>query len=225
MKHCYNKHHILLLLNSDDFVMLKLHHRYHVSDVKNKKLSIQQVDHFKIKQWVSSLVYKLELSFNMKIYLMISVINLESLSSDKDSYKHWVNNHSSLIKEENEMKNNNLDKEWKSFYIEKLLDKCLCCYRRGKKIIEYLVKWINYRPEFNKWYRKDLLNNIIKSMLEYELCQNSDIKWIEYLWKLLAEKKKTVVKETEQHLKDQEQHQKDQESLKRWQDHSQKAKK
>jgi len=111
MKHCYDKHHIFLLLNSDDFVMLKLHHRYHVSDVKNKKLSIQQVDCFKIKQQVFSLVYELELSFNMKIHLMISVINLEPLSSDEDSYKCQVNNHSLLIEEENEMKNNNLDKE------------------------------------------------------------------------------------------------------------------
>ena len=41
MKHCYDKHHIFLLLNSDDLIMLKLHHEYHVSDVKNKKLSIQ----------------------------------------------------------------------------------------------------------------------------------------------------------------------------------------
>ena len=111
MKHHYNKHHIFLLLNFDDFIMLKLHHEYHVSDVKNKKLSIQQVNHFKIKQQVSSLVYELELSFNMKIHLMISVINLKSLSSDEDSYKHQVNDHPLLIEEENEMKNNNLDKE------------------------------------------------------------------------------------------------------------------
>ena len=87
MKHHYDKYHILLLLNSDDFVMLKLHHKYCVPDVKNKKLSIQQVDCFKIKQQVFSLVYKLELSFNMKIHSMISVINLKSLSSDEDSYK------------------------------------------------------------------------------------------------------------------------------------------
>ena len=52
-------------------------------------------------------------------------------------------------------------------------------------------------------------------MLEYELCQNSDTEQIEYLQKLLAEKKKAVIKKTEQCLKDQEQHQKDQESLKR----------
>ena len=111
MKHCYNKHHIFFLLNSDDLVMLKLHHEYHVLDVKNKKFLIQQIDCFKIKQQVFSLVYKLELSFNMKIHSVISVINFESLSLGKDSYKCQVNNHSLSIEEENETENNNLDKE------------------------------------------------------------------------------------------------------------------
>src|SRR5205814_9351269 len=110
MKHCYNKHHILLLLNSDDLVMLKLHHRYHVSDVKNKKLSIQQVRCFSIKQQVSSLVYELDLSSNMKIHSVISVTNLKSLSSSKDFYKCQYNEHSLLIKE-NEAEKNNIDKK------------------------------------------------------------------------------------------------------------------
>src|SRR5204862_2013991 len=110
MKYCYDKHHILLLLNSDDLVMLKLHHKYHVSDVKNKKLSIQQVRHFSIKQQVSFLIYKLDLSSNMKIHSVISVTNLKSLSSDKDFYKHQYNEHFSSVKE-NEAEKNNFDKE------------------------------------------------------------------------------------------------------------------
>src|SRR5204863_8559533 len=99
MKYCYNKHYISLLLNSDDLIMLKLHHKYHVSDVKNKKLSIQQVRCFSIKQQVFSLVYKLDLSSNMKIHSVISVTNFESLSSDKDFYKCQYNEHFLLIKE------------------------------------------------------------------------------------------------------------------------------
>ena len=110
MKHHYNKHHIFLLLNSDDLVMLKLHHEYHVSDVKNKKLSIQQVRHFSIKQQVFSLVYKLDLSSNMKIHSVISVTNLKSLSPSEDLYKHQYNKHL-LSVEENEAEKNNLDKE------------------------------------------------------------------------------------------------------------------
>src|SRR5436305_14353268 len=110
MKHCYNKHHILLLLNSDDLVMLKLHHKYCVSDVKNKKLLIQQVEHFSIKQQVFSLVYKLNLSSNMKIHSVILVTNLKSLSFIKYFYNCQYNVHSPLI-EENEANKNNIYKE------------------------------------------------------------------------------------------------------------------
>ena len=110
MKHCYDKHHILLLLNSDDLVMLKLHHRYHVSNVKNKKFLIQQIRYFLIKQQVFSLIYKLDLLLNMKIHSVISVINFEFLLFSKNLYKHQYNEHSSLIKE-NKAEKNNLDKE------------------------------------------------------------------------------------------------------------------
>src|SRR5436190_15270720 len=110
MKYCYNKHHILLLLNSDDLVILKLHHEYCVSDVKNKKLLIQQVECFSIKQQVFFLIYKLDLSSNMKIHSVISITNLKFLSSDEDFYKHQYNEHFLLIKK-NEAEKNNLNKE------------------------------------------------------------------------------------------------------------------
>src|SRR5436190_14601291 len=110
MKHHYDKHHISLLLNSDDLIMLKLHHRYHVLDVKNKKLLIQQIRCFSIKQQVFSLVYKLDLLLNMKIHSIISITNLEFLSSDKNLYKCQYNKHSSSVKK-NEAKKNNLDKK------------------------------------------------------------------------------------------------------------------
>ena len=111
MKHHYNKHHISLLLNSDDLVMLKLHHRYHVSDIKNKKLLIQQVECFSIKQQVFFLVYKLDLSSNMKIHSIISVTNLKSLSPDKDLYKCQYNEHLPPVEEEDEAEENNLDEK------------------------------------------------------------------------------------------------------------------
>src|SRR5437773_12461895 len=98
MKYCYDKHHIFLLLNSDDLVMLKLHHEYCISDVKNKKLSIQQVRCFSIKQQVFSLIYELDLSLNMKIHSIILITNLKLLSLDKNLYKHQYNEHLLSIK-------------------------------------------------------------------------------------------------------------------------------
>src|SRR5205809_6024031 len=100
MKNCYNKYHISLLLNFEDLVILKLHHEYHVSDIKNKKLFIQQVDCFFVKQQISSLTYELKLSANMKIHSVMSVINLESVSSEKDFYNQLYNDHLLLMKED-----------------------------------------------------------------------------------------------------------------------------
>ena len=44
MKNYYDKYHISLLLNSENFIILKLHHEYCIFDIKNKKLFIQQVE-------------------------------------------------------------------------------------------------------------------------------------------------------------------------------------
>src|SRR5436190_14186789 len=100
MKNHYDRHHISLLLNFKDLVMLKLHHEYHISDVKNKKLFIQQVDYFSVKQQISLLAYELKFSANMKIHSVMSVINLESVSSEKDFYNQSYDDHLLFMKED-----------------------------------------------------------------------------------------------------------------------------
>src|SRR5947207_4512512 len=103
MKNHYDKHHISLLLNFKDLVMLKLHHEYHISDIKNKKFFIQQVDCFSVKQQISSLAYELKLSANMKIHSVMSVINLKSVLSEKDLYNQLYNDHLSFMKENHDL--------------------------------------------------------------------------------------------------------------------------
>src|SRR5436190_9770242 len=105
MKNQYDRYHISLLLNLKDLIMLKLHHEYHVSDVKNKKLFIQQVSHFSIKQQISSLAYKLKLSANMKIHSVMSIINLKLISPEEDFYNQSYNDHSLLMKENHDINN------------------------------------------------------------------------------------------------------------------------
>ena len=176
----WNKYHISLLLNFKNLVTLKLHQKYCISDIKNKKLFIQQVDYFSVKWQISSLAYELKLPANMKIHSVMSIINFELISSEKDLYNQLYDDHLSFVKEDH-----NIDDEWKSFYIEKLLDHHLCCYRCDKQIIKYLVKWTDYRLKFNEWYEKDLLDSVIKLMLEYEIHQNSNSDQISYFCKLL----------------------------------------
>ena len=100
MKNCYDKYHISLLLNLRNFIILKLHHEYHVSDIKNKKLFIQQVKYFFVKQQISLLAYELKLSANMKIHSVILIINFKSVSSEEDFYNQSYNDHLSLMKED-----------------------------------------------------------------------------------------------------------------------------
>ena len=145
MKNCYNRHYISLLLNFRNLVILKLHHEYCISDIKNKKLFIQWVNHFFVKQQISSLAYELKLSTNMKIHSVMSVINFEFVLSEKNLYNQSYNDHLLFMKEDC-----NINDEWKSFYIKKFFDYCLYHYRHDKQIIKYLIKWTDYELKFNK---------------------------------------------------------------------------
>jgi len=70
----------------------------------------------------------------MKIHSIISVINLEPLLLDENLYRRFYDDYPPVVEEEN------LNKEWLLFEIEKLLDRRIRRYGRGKKMIEYLVK-------------------------------------------------------------------------------------
>ena len=83
-------------------------------------------------------------------------------------------------------KNYNINDEWKLFYIKKLFDCHFCHYKHDKQIIEYLIKWIDYKLKFNEWYRKNFLDSAVKLILQYEIYQNSNSDWISYLHKLLV---------------------------------------
>src|SRR5436189_6488153 len=100
MKNHYDRYHISLLFHFRYLVILKLHHEYHIFSIKNKKLFIQQVDHFSVKQQISSLAYELKLPANMKIHSVMSVINFKSVSSEKDLYNQSYNDHSLLMKKD-----------------------------------------------------------------------------------------------------------------------------
>src|SRR5947207_5092376 len=100
MKNHYDRHHISLLLNLRNLITLKLHHEYCVSNIKNKKLFIQQVDCFSVKQQISSLTYELKLLANMKIHSMMSIINFEFVLSKKNFYNQLYNNYLFFMKED-----------------------------------------------------------------------------------------------------------------------------
>ena len=132
----------------------------------------------------------------MKIHSVMLVINFESVFSEKDLYNWSYDDHLLSVKEDCD-----IDDEWKFFYIEKLLDHYCHHYECDKKIIKYLVKWTNYKSEFNEWYEEYLLDNTVELMLKYEIHQNNDSDHIIYFHKLLTELLKSLTVFTKLSLK------------------------
>ena len=130
----YNKSHIALKLTRDNITYLRLYHEYEISDLVNQKLHYQKIDLFKILEKIKSLVYYLKLSSIIKIYSIISMIQLKFISKD-DSYKRVRNINLSAIKEKDENVDLDFVFKYKFYKIEKLLKK-----RNIKKNIMYLIK-------------------------------------------------------------------------------------
>ena len=124
-----------------DEVNIHLHREYKLSGIKtNKKLQQQFVGPFTIIKRMRRLAYELTIPDSWKIHNVISVTHLESAYAKNNSY-HWAQpHHPSAI-----MAAGDTTPEWE---VEKLVDKDI----RLNETIKYLIRWLGYGPEFNKWY-------------------------------------------------------------------------
>ena len=100
VKTCYNKIHKSLRLYEGSFVYLRLHYSYKIPNIYYK-YSNQQVGLFKVLAKVGKLVYRLELPPNMKIYLIISMAQIEPALDPADDLYHRLPPPSRLVEEEN----------------------------------------------------------------------------------------------------------------------------
>jgi hypothetical protein len=69
---------------------------------------------------------------------------LEPAPHGKDFYNRKGENYLSPLEE------GDPNAKWREFLIETLLDRRYRRYGKGKKILEYLIKWEGYGPEFNE---------------------------------------------------------------------------
>ena len=181
MKIYYDKKHMPLLMNPGDKAFLQLKQGYRIQGIKPDKFSMERVGPFEIIRRVSPLAYELKLPSAMKIHPVVSVTHLEPAPHGDDPFNRPKDDPPPPVEE------TDLNDEWRGFRIETLIDRRLRRYGRGKKIIEYLVKWKGYGPEFNEWYGEDLLDNAVDLMLEYESRKDTDPERIAYLRKLIAD--------------------------------------
>ena len=91
MKVYYNSKYKALYIKSEEEIFLSLHYDYTLRDLRNKKISSQRAKLFKIIKKVNKLTYKLQLSSLIKIYSIISITQLKSISSRSNSYQRSRN--------------------------------------------------------------------------------------------------------------------------------------
>ena len=117
----YNKFHMILKLIYNNMTYLRLHHKYEISNLDNRKLHYQRIDSFQILEKMRSFVYRLKLFLIMKIYSVVSIAQLKFISND-NSYERFYNTNSFFVKEKVEK---NVDLEfvfkYKLYEIERLL--------------------------------------------------------------------------------------------------------
>lgn len=141
MKTRYDGKHKEFSAKVNDEVFLRLHHGYKIPGVSNRKLSQQRVGPFRVLHKVGSLAYKLELPPTMKIWPVVSVVQLEPKTAGMDPYGRTFSQQPPPVTAED-------GAEYEDEYeIERLVDR-----RVNRRKTQYLVKWVGYGNQDNAWY-------------------------------------------------------------------------
>lgn len=159
----YDRNHKSMTLWVKEYAFLRLHRDYYLSKHSFKKLSQQYCDSFLIIKWVEQLAYKLELSAHWRIHSVIFIAQLKLASKDADSFKRSRLNNLFSIEVEKDIK------KWVSYEIEKLINDRVWWFDKDSLICEYLVRWKEYKSEYDEWYDEDLLDNAVELIQDYEV--------------------------------------------------------
>jgi hypothetical protein len=159
VKIIHDKRHKSLFLNSKKKVFLRLHKKYSLSEVINKKLSQQRCDSFTIKRRVKRLAYELDIFKNWRIHSVISITQLEFVS--KNSYKRFKFDHFDFVFVEDDTEN------FKLYEIKRMLTKRTRQYEKIK-MNQYLIRWKEYESEFDEWRNISDLKNCIDLIKDFE---------------------------------------------------------
>jgi hypothetical protein len=159
VKIIHDKRHKSFFLDSKKKTFLRLHKKYNLSEIINRKLSQQKCDSFRIIRRVKRLTYELELSKTWRIHSVIFVTQFEFTSDD--SYKSFRSNHSDFVFVKR-------DTETYKFYeIERVLNKKTRQYERIK-MNQYLIRWKKYESEFDEWKSLANLQHCINLIEKFE---------------------------------------------------------
>ena len=132
----YNQNHraITNVIQSNFMIYLKLHQEYIIFNLVNKKLSNQRIKSFKVIETMNKFkqTFKLKLSSIMKIFSIIFIVQLKSITLSFDSYD-W-----NFILDSSIVLNKHVNINVFFYEIECLINK-----RIIKNKVHYLIKWKN----------------------------------------------------------------------------------
>ena len=129
----YDEVHKTLKIKIDDKMYLRLHHNYIIFDLFNHKLSKQRVKFFSVIEKIDNFAFRLQLFFVIKIHFVVSIAQLESITSNFDSYDKTIDKNSSSIHEKQFIA---LIEQVSLYEIERLLNRRIIFTNR----INYLIK-------------------------------------------------------------------------------------
>lgn len=144
-----------------DYALLRLHHGYSIPSAK-KKLGQQYVGHFKVIKKVGRLAYQLDIPTHWKVHPIFTIAQLEPAPHPTMNPFHRPRPEeppSVFVEGDTDT--------MKSFELERILDKRMI--RKGRGLAtEYLVKWVGYGPEHDRWLNIKDLGNAKELVQDYE---------------------------------------------------------
>ena len=162
MKYYYDRQHQPKSFKVRDMVNIRLHRGYTLPAVTNKKLQQQFAGLLKVIKRVGRLAYKLDVPPNWNIHPVISIAHLEPASRQcDDPYDRPRPDHPEPVHVEGDTET------MKSWELEAILSR-RTTIRREEQIIQYLVRWKGYGPEWDTWMDLDELENAKELVKEFE---------------------------------------------------------
>ena len=157
MKERFDTIHQPLRLMPGNWVFIKLHHGYKIPGQESAKFSQQRVGPFVIEEvYGKGNAYKLNLPDHWKVHPVISVEHLEPAPAPSaDPFERPTPDHPPAIDDSAHAD------QWS---VEKLIDRrTRRVGRYRKEVVEYLVQWTGYGPEWNQWIKEeDVSDDLIR---------------------------------------------------------------
>ena len=161
IKRHYDDKHKSIYMRERNYAFIKLHHEYDIlsTTILKLKFSQQFADSFRVLKRVKRLVYKLKLLFHWRIYSILFIAQLESISvSIENSFRRHKIESLEFIFVENDTN------KIKFFEIERLMNKRQIARRDSK----YLIRWKDCESKNDDWRNLSELDNAQNLVDDYE---------------------------------------------------------